>query len=71
MIRMDYGQIITIEPSKRSGKPYIRGPGIAVYDVLGYLAAGMTEGDILEAFPYLTREDIHACLAYSTGSTCA
>ncbi|MDZ7652882.1 MAG: DUF433 domain-containing protein [Burkholderiaceae bacterium] len=63
---MDYRQIITIEPGKRSGKPCIRGLRITVYDVLGYLAAGMTEDEILKDFPYLTRDDIRACLAYAS-----
>lgn len=62
---MDYSQIITIEPGKRSGKPCIRGMRITVSDVLGYLAAGMTEDEILRDFPYLTREDIRACLAFA------
>lgn len=62
---MDYRQIITIEQGKRGGKPCIRGLRITVYDVLSYLAAGMTEDEILKDFPYLTREDIRACLAYA------
>ena len=62
---MDYRNIITIEPGKRSGKPCIRGMRITVYDVLSYLAAGMTYEEILEDFPYLTKEDILACLSYA------
>ncbi|MEN9517799.1 MAG: hypothetical protein RLZZ381_387 [Cyanobacteriota bacterium] len=62
---MDYRDIITIEPGKRSGKPCIRGMRITVYDVLSYLAAGMSYEEILEDFPYLTREDILACLSYA------
>lgn len=62
---MDYTKIITIEPGKRSGKPCIRGLRITVSDVLGYLAAGMSEDDVLRDFPYLTREDIRACLAFA------
>jgi uncharacterized protein (DUF433 family) len=62
---MDYRQIITIEPGKRGGKPCIRGLRITVYDVLSYLASGMSEDQILEDFPYLTRDDIRACLAYA------
>ena len=62
---MDYSKIITIEPEKRSGKPCIRGLRITVYDVLSYLAAGMTHEQILSDFPYLTEEDIRACLAYA------
>jgi uncharacterized protein (DUF433 family) len=55
---------ITIEPGKRSGKPCIRGLRITVYDVLSYLAAGMSIEEILDDFPKLTRNDILACLAY-------
>ncbi len=62
---MDDRQIITIEPGKRSGKPCIRGLRITVFDVLDYLAAGMTHEDILKEFPYLTETDIRACLAYA------
>ncbi len=62
---MNYRDIITIEPGKRAGKPCIRGMRITVYDVLSYLAAGMTYEEILEDFPYLTREDILACLSYA------
>ncbi|NOT62273.1 MAG: DUF433 domain-containing protein [Acidobacteria bacterium] len=62
---MSYKDIITIEPGKRSGKPRIRGMRITVYDVLEYLAAGMTHAEILSDFPYLTEEDIRACLSYA------
>jgi uncharacterized protein (DUF433 family) len=62
---MNYRDIITIEPGKRSGKPCIRGMRITVYDVLEYLAAGMTHQEILDDFPYLTGEDILACLSYA------
>jgi len=62
---MDYHDIITIEPGKRSGKPIIRGTRITVQDVLEYLAGGMSVEDILADFPDLTREDIQACLAYA------
>jgi len=62
---MDYSQIITIEPGKRSGKPCIRGLRITVGDVLDYLASGMTNEEILHDFPYLTQTDIHACLAFA------
>lgn len=62
---MNYQDIITIEPGKRSGKPCIRGMRITVYDVLSYLASGMTTEEILADFPYLTRDDILACLAYA------
>ena len=62
---MDYSQIITIDPERRSGKPCIRNLRITVLDVLDYLAAGMTQEEILEDFPDLTPEDIRACLAYA------
>lgn len=57
--------LITIEPGKRGGRPCIRGMRITVYDVLSYMAAGMTREQILSDFPYLTAEDIQACLAYA------
>ena len=62
---MDYRSVITIEPGKRGGKPCIRGLRITVYDVLDYLASGMTEAEILNDFPDLTKEDILACLAFA------
>ncbi|HYE75280.1 MAG TPA: DUF433 domain-containing protein [Blastocatellia bacterium] len=62
---MNYKDYITIEPDKRSGKPCIRGMRITVQDVLEYLASGMTEEEILDDFPDLTREDIQACLAFA------
>ena len=62
--RMTYQKIITIEPGKRGGKPCIRGMRITVYDVLECLASGMTQEEILSDFPYLTKEDILACLSY-------
>jgi uncharacterized protein (DUF433 family) len=62
---MRYQDIITIEPGKRGGKPCIRGMRITVYDVLSYLASGMTYEEILEDFPYLTQDDILACLSYA------
>ena len=62
---MDYKHLITVEPGKRSGKPCIRGMRITVYDVLDYLASGMTEDEILADFSELTREDITACLAFA------
>jgi uncharacterized protein (DUF433 family) len=57
--------IITIEPGKRSGKPCIRGMRITVQDILEYLAAGMTEEEILQDFSELTTADIKACLAFA------
>jgi uncharacterized protein (DUF433 family) len=62
---MDYRQIITMEPDKMGGKPCIRGLRITVYDVLDYLASGMTEAEILAGFPDLTAEDLRACLAFA------
>lgn len=62
---MDYRDIITIEPGKRGGKPCIRGMRITVYDVLDYLASGMSHDEILADFPYLTKDDILACLAFA------
>ena len=62
---MDYQGIITIEPGKRGGRPTIRRMRIAVADVLGWLAAGMTHEEILSDYPELTEEDILACLAYA------
>ncbi len=60
-----YRQRITIEPGKRGGKPCIRGMRITVYDILGYLAAGMTVPEIIADFPELTNEDIQATLAFA------
>ncbi len=62
---MQYQGIITIEPGKRGGKPCIRGMRITVYDVLEYLASGMTQQEILKDFPYLTKDDILACLSFA------
>lgn len=62
---MDYKKIITIESGKRGGRPCIRGMRITVYDVLEYLASGMSRKEILEDFPYLTKDDIQACLSYA------
>jgi uncharacterized protein (DUF433 family) len=62
---MDYRKFITIDPEKRNGKPCVRSMRITVYDVLDYLASGMTQEEILRDFPYLTAEDIRACLAFA------
>lgn len=62
---MNYRERITIEVGKRGGRPCIRGMRISVYDVLGWLAAGMTNEQIIEEFPELTLEDIRASLAYA------
>lgn len=62
---MDYQKIIQRNPNKRFEKPCVRETRITVYDVLGWLAAGMTIPEIIEDFPELTQEDIRACLAYA------
>ena len=60
-----YTEIITKDPNIRFGKPCIKGLRISVYDVLGWLASGMTEKQIIEDYPELTEDDIKACLAYA------
>jgi uncharacterized protein (DUF433 family) len=62
---MDYEQYISITPGIRSGKPCITGTRITVYDVLEYLAGGMTEAEILADFPTLRPEHLRACLAFA------
>jgi uncharacterized protein (DUF433 family) len=62
---VDYAKIITIDPGKRSGKACIRDLRITVYDVLDYLASGMSQEQILADFPDLTETDIRACLAFA------
>jgi uncharacterized protein (DUF433 family) len=62
---MNYQSIITIEPGKRGGRPCIRGMRLAVADVLGWLAAGMTHEQIIDDFPELTEDDIRACLGFA------
>jgi uncharacterized protein (DUF433 family) len=62
---IDYRQIVTIEPGKRGGRPCVRGLRIAVADVLGWLAAGMSHEEILADYPELTEDDIRGCLAYA------
>jgi uncharacterized protein (DUF433 family) len=62
---VDYSKIITMEPGKRQGQPCIRGLRITVYDVLSYLASGMTESQVIDDFPDLTPEDIRACLDFA------
>ena len=62
---MDYRSLITIEPGKRGGTPCIRGLRITVYDVLNYVASGVSEAEILADFPDLTAQDIRACLAFA------
>jgi uncharacterized protein (DUF433 family) len=62
---MNYRDYITIDPNKRGGKPCVRGLRITVYEVLEYLASDMSEAQILEDFPDLTREDLKACIAFA------
>ena len=62
---MDYRNLITIEPNKCGGRPCIRGLRITVTDVLEYLGSGMTEDEIVNDFPDLTKEDVRACLAFA------
>lgn len=61
----DYRDIIKRNPNKRFGKPCVRNTRITVFDVLGWLAAGMTYDEILQDFPELSMDDIKACLAYA------
>ncbi|MEI8256301.1 MAG: DUF433 domain-containing protein [Deltaproteobacteria bacterium] len=60
-----WSEILTLTPGKRSGKPCVRDLRITVYDVLSYLAAGMSEQEILAEFPELVSEDLRACLAFA------
>ena len=62
---VDYKNIITLEPGKRSGKPCIRGMRITVGDILGWLASGMTINKILSDFDELNETDILAALSYA------
>ncbi len=62
---MNYRDYITIEPDKRGGKPCVRGLRITVYQVLEYLASEMTEEEILNDFPDLTKDDLKACIAFA------
>ena len=62
---MDIVKHITIDPERRSGKPCIRDTRITVYDVLDYLASGMSQTEILADFPELSDEDIRATLAFA------
>jgi len=62
---INYHEIITIDPNKRSGKPCIRGLRITVEDILDCFAAGMNLEEVLDDYDYLTQEDIRACFAYA------
>lgn len=62
---MSWQDRISVDPAVRSGKPCVKGTRITVYDVLEYMAGGMSEDEILADFPDLTREDLRACLAFA------
>ncbi len=62
---MSWEDRISVDPAVRSGKPCVQGTRITVYDVLEYMAGGMTEGEILTDFPDLSPEDLRACLAFA------
>ncbi|WP_216916278.1 MULTISPECIES: DUF433 domain-containing protein [unclassified Synechococcus] len=62
---MDFQGRITINPAVRFGKPCVRGTRLTVGDVLGFLASGMSEAELLEDFPQLDHDDVLACLAYA------
>lgn len=62
---VDFREYIEIVPGKRGGKPCIKGTRITVYDVLGWMARGMSFDEIIYDFPELTRDQIKACLAYA------
>ena len=62
---MDFTERITIDPDVRSGKPCIEGTRITVYDILEYLAGGISEAELLDDFPSLTHEDIKAAEVYA------
>jgi uncharacterized protein (DUF433 family) len=66
---MSYQDVITMEPGKRGGKPCVRGLRVTVYEVLDYLASGMTPEQIVADFPYLTTDDIRACLVHPMTSS--
>ena len=67
---MDYKEYIEINPTIRFGKPCIKGTRISVYDVLNWLASGMSIEEIIEDFPQLNEGEIRICRSYSTGSKC-
>ena len=62
---MDWEDRINVDPAVRSGKPCIKGTRITVYDVLEYMAGGMSESEILADFPDLAADDLRACLAFA------
>lgn len=62
---MNFSERLTIDPLIRSGKPCVKGTRITVYDILEYLAGGMSEEQLLSDFPELELADIRACLAFA------
>ena len=62
---MGWEDRIAVDPRVRSGKPCVKGTRITVYDVLEYMAGGMSEDEILADFPDLEAEDLRACLAFA------
>lgn len=64
-LNMNYTEYIEINPAKRFGKPIVTGTRISVYDVLSWLAEGMSTSDIINDFPELTENQIKACLSYA------
>ena len=62
---VDYRKIITIDAGKRGGKPCVRGMRITVYDILSWLASGMSTDEIIEEYPELNVEDIFAALSFA------
>jgi uncharacterized protein (DUF433 family) len=65
MAQINYKEYIEVDPEIRFGKPVIKGTRITVYDVLQWLATGMTHMEIINDFPQLTENQILACLAYA------
>jgi uncharacterized protein (DUF433 family) len=65
---MDHADVITISSGRRGGRPCVRGMRIAVGDVLGWLAAGMSHDEIRADYPELSEDDIRACLAHAANS---
>jgi uncharacterized protein (DUF433 family) len=66
MSQVDYKDYIEVNTEIRFGKPVIKGTRITVYDVLQWLASGMTHEEIISDFPQLSENQILACLAYAT-----
>ncbi|MCO5950432.1 DUF433 domain-containing protein [Mucilaginibacter flavidus] len=65
MAQIDYKNYIEVDPEIRFGKPIIKGTRITVYDVLQWLASGMSHDEIISDFPQLNKTQILACLAYA------